>query len=325
MTTGVSEDLLRSVTSSLSSRWDVARQDTKVTISHPDRGTPFHPRHRPFSWEQLHHDLAGSFARQGIAADDPLPLRWGRDTDLTISAIQALDPLLKDRNRNVHRSGYIPQPVVRFTGKRSPTGALEDGWLTSFVNVSCVMPVNSVEEYGNLLNAWISVLSSLGMNARHLSIYGDLSVWTRREVSGITLRFRHLDLTLGDLVLLWNTDDPTYMAVDLGSGLERLAWALTRSEWRTLIFGHLAPRSTSADLDAIRTATLLLGSGITASSRGAGNSTHRILRSLTREAVGLGVSATVREFHQYWSLAGQLRTPWPNITCAIEATPIGAI
>jgi hypothetical protein len=62
----------------------------------------------------------------------------------------------------------------------------------------------------------------LGLHARHIGIRGDTTPWQRREVEGITLHIRHLDLPIGDLVLLWNTGDPSFMATDLGSGLERL-------------------------------------------------------------------------------------------------------
>ncbi|TQE27183.1 hypothetical protein Sipo8835_28030 [Streptomyces ipomoeae] len=217
-----------------------------------------------------------------------------------------------------YRSGFLPQPVVRFTGERDRNGELLDGYLTSFVNVSRVQPIQSIDEYADVLDDWLYVLSRLGFHARHICLYGQLEVWHRREVAGVTLMFRHLDLTLGDIVLLWNIENPQRMAVDLGTGLERLAWARTLRDWNDLIFGPLAGAAPRSALDAIRTATLLLGNGITPAARGAGGITRRVLGTVAPASVGLGVSAAVRASHRYWSRISALRTPWPVVATAIE-------
>ncbi|MGW1258422.1 hypothetical protein ACWD5Q_25395 [Streptomyces sp. NPDC002513] len=262
--------------------------------------------------------LEEGFATQGVPRDACLPLRWGRETELTISAVQALDPLLKEGRSVTYRRGFIPQPVVRFTGQRTESGELCDGFLTSFVNVSCVQPLKNIDEYGAMLDAWLSILSQLGFHARHISVYGRVVVWQRRQVRGITLRFRHLDLTLGDIVLLWNADNPQGMAVDLGTSLERLAWARTRRSWHELIFGPLAGAAPASTLDALRTATLLLGNRITPAARGAGGVTRRVLGTLAPEAVRLGVSTAVRASHRYWTTVAPLHVPWPAVAASIE-------
>ncbi|MER6080193.1 hypothetical protein [Streptomyces sp. NPDC001833] len=222
-----------------------------------------------------------------------------------------------------YRSGFLPQPVVRFTGERGEDGELLEGYLTSFVNVSRVQAIQSIEDYAGALDDWLYVLSRLGFHARHISLYGQLRVWNRRQVAGVTLMFRHLDLTLGDIVLLWNMRNPQRMAVDLGTGLERLAWARTLRDWNELIFGPLAGVAPRSTLDALRTATLLLGSGIMPASRGAGGATRRVLGTLPRNSVGLGVSAAVRASHDYWSSATELRVPWPGIAATIEREVAG--
>lgn len=254
----------------LGAHWEFSVDGDDLEIKHPHRGSPYQPPRRSPSWAELLETLEDGFAAQGVPRDACLPLRWGRETELTISAVQALDPLLKEGRAGTYRRGFIPQPVVRFTGQRTDSGELCDGFLTSFVNVSCVQPIDSIDEYGAILDGWLSVLSQLGFHARHISIYGRLTVWQRRQVKGITLRFRHLDLTLGDIVLLWNADNPQRLAVDLGTSLERLAWALTLRSWNELIFGPLVGAAPPSALDAIRTATLLLGNGITPAARGAG-------------------------------------------------------
>ncbi|GAA2623338.1 hypothetical protein [Streptomyces vastus] len=298
--------------------WEFTIEGANLEIRHRDRGSPYAPPRRPPSWAELLRTLEDAFAARGVPRDACIPLRWGRETDLAISAVQALDPFLKDGRSVTYRSGFLPQPVVRFTGERDSNGELLDGFLTSFVNVSRVQPIQSIDEYAAVLDDWLYVLSRLGFHARHISVYGQLKVWHRREVAGVTLMFRHLDLTLGDIVLLWNVENPQRMAVDLGTGLERLAWARTLRNWNDLIFGPLAGAAPSSALDAIRTATLLLGNGITPAGRGAGGITRRVLGTLAPESVGLGASAAVRASHRYWSTIAALRTPWPVIATGIE-------
>ncbi|MFF4114809.1 hypothetical protein ACFY0P_15230 [Streptomyces sp. NPDC001714] len=178
--------------------------------------------------------------------------------------------------------------------------------------------IQSIEEYAGALDDWLYVLSRLGFHARHISLYGQLRVWNRRQVAGVTLMFRHLDLTLGDIVLLWNIQNPQRMAVDLGTGLERLAWARTLRDWNELIFGPLAGAAPPSTLDALRTATLLLGNGIMPAARGAGGVVRRVLGTVPGDSVGLGVSAAVRASHAYWSSVTALRVPWPAIVTVIE-------
>jgi len=125
-------------------------------------------------------------------------------------------------------------------------------------------------------------------------------------VEGITLRYRHAGLELGDIVLLWNAGDPSYMVADLGTGLERLRWVISRAAWLDLVHGRLAHVVDPDVLDALRTTVLLLGSGIAPTARGPGS------------AVRLGLSTAVREFHGYWALTTTDISPWAEVVCRME-------
>ncbi|OLT24562.1 hypothetical protein BJF83_24010 [Nocardiopsis sp. CNR-923] len=235
-----------------------------------------------------------------------------------VSAVQALDPLLKEGRDLTHRQGFLPQPVVRFTGRRDARGRLLDGFLTSFVNVSHVSPISGVEEYAEAFDCWLSVLSRIGLHARHVTLSGDLRVWHRREVSGVTLRFHHAGVGLGDIVLLWNANNPRRMAVDLGSGLERLAWARTRQPWPDLVHGPLTDHADTDVLDAVRTATLLLGHGIAPASRGAGAAVRRLTQSVPPGTALFGLSSLCRAYHRYWETFAPIKLGWPQVTTLLE-------
>ncbi|MER7662067.1 hypothetical protein [Streptomyces sp. NPDC096193] len=272
----------------LGPRWEFTLAGDHLTIQHPQRGTPYRPPARQLPWPELLAALEEAFADVGVPRAPCLPLRWGRETELTISAVQALDPYLKHRRPVPYRQGFLPQPVVRLTGGRDRHGNLLDGFLTSFVNASRIQPIPDAGSFGTTLDEWLTVLSRLGLHARHITVHGHLGVWRRRQVEGITLRYDHAGFPLGDIVLLWNADDPTYMAVDLGTALERLAWARSRRPWHEQVFGSLARAAPPTVLDAIRTVTLLLSHGITPAPRGAGNVTRRIAERIPSSAAALG-------------------------------------
>jgi len=310
--------ILRQLRSALGPRWEFTTDGRQLEVLHPDRGTPYIPALRQPTWVELLDRLQEAFAEQGVPRTACLPLRWGRDTELTISAVQALDPLLKDRQLGSCRRGFLPQPVVRLTGQRHADGSLREGFLTSFANTSRIEPVKDSSQYALILDNWLTVLSRLGLHARHISVHGHLTVWQRREVEGITLRFRHAGLPLGDIVLLWNADRPECMAVDLGTSLERLAWALTRAPWLDLVFGDFARTTPASTLDSIRTATLLLANGILPASRGAGSITRRVLSTVPPAATSMGVSAVVRQNYNYWSLFAPLQNSWADVVRLAE-------
>jgi hypothetical protein len=137
----------------LGSTWEFTTEGTNLEIRHRHRGSPYAPpRQRP-SWAELLRTIEDAFAIRGVPRDACIPLRWGRETELAISAVQALDPFLKDGRPVTYRRGFLPQPVVRFTGERDDeNGELLDGYLTSFVNVSRVQPIQNIDEYARVLS-----------------------------------------------------------------------------------------------------------------------------------------------------------------------------
>jgi hypothetical protein len=308
-------DLLRrAFARQLNDLWDVRLVDNRLIVEHTRPITTYTPPRRWMGWAALLSRLDDAFTEVGAAVARPLPLRWGHETELTVSAVQALDPYLKWGCAVPYRSGYLPQPVVRTTARRTAGGHLADGFLTSFVNTSRVEPIDTVDDVAVVFDQWLTVLSRLGLNARHLRLHGDLTIWRRREVQGVTLRFTHDGLGLGDLVVLQSIDQPERLVVDLGSGLERLGWAISRLPWITLVHGRPMAPLTAEQTDALRTAILLLASGIAPAARGAGSVTHRSLRRLRNLSARSGrlpdVRSEARSMYAYWAQMANLRLPW---------------
>lgn len=298
-------------------RWACTLDGDHLTLTYGSAAHPYRPPRRPPTWSQMLTTLTDACAARGIPRGRLLPLHGLGDAELTFSAVQALDPYLKHGQRHVHTRGFLPQPVVRFTGQRDEHGALLPGFATSFVNISIVEPITTVHEHAALIDTWIGTLSHLGFHAQHLTISGSLATWHRTPVAGITLRFHHQDRELGDAVLLWNHQDPSKLATDIGSGLERLAWLRTHQSWTTVVYDTFAQQADPRTLDAVRTATLIVGTGIHPAPHGPGNAIRRLLRP--EHADGLGLSRIVRWAHDYWSTIQPLPVPWHEV-CRILDT-----
>src|ERR1035437_9875699 len=263
------EELVPALRRALGRQWQFHMRGEQLAIRHQAAGSPYRPARTAPAWPEMLARIEGAFAGHGIARAHPLPIRWNHETDFTISAIQALDPYLKRRQEFTYRQGYLPQPVIRFTGHRDEAGNLADGFLTAFVNISCLQP------------------------------------------------------TAG-MVRLWNAEDPSVMVTDLGSGLERLRWAVTRAPWQQIVHGPLAGHASLDVLDAIRTGTLITGSGISPAARGCGGALRKLSRTIPASDARLGLSTAVRHACEYWSLTATMNLPWPHICQILEHEVLSA-
>jgi len=303
----------------MSPRWQVDLDTGGVRLRYrrPPHAAPAAPR-RPRSSADLVGAMARYLGRLGVSRAPLLPIRWGRETDLTISAVQGLDPWLKDGRRLAWREGFLPQPVVRFTGERTPDGRLKDGYLTAFVNLSYISRIDSVDRHLDLLDTWIGALSASGLHASRLTITGSTQVWRRGPVSGVTLLIDCDGVGLADAVLLWHTTNPGMLASDLGSGLERLRWLTSRLPWPTAAFGDQADRWDVDLLDAVRTATLLAMGGVQPAASGPGHAMRRVLRRVPPRLAEAGLDRLVRSQRGYWADVGMTGPDWPQLADTIE-------
>jgi hypothetical protein len=314
---GRGQMLLDALVHRFGSRWDIKEAGGDLRMTR--RGPAPSVLRRSLPQLELVAGLRTAIEGSGLIAGQPLlPVRWRRDTDLTISAVQALDPWLKDNRPYVWREGFLPQPVVRTSGMGRNGEPLPDGLLSSFVNISYVQRIPAVAAHADLLDHWIGALSAVGLHAGRLTVRGRLDLWHRPPVSGITLSIDCDDRELGDAVLLWNTDRPDHLGSDLGSGLERLAWVLSDQPWKRAAFGELARWHDLTLLDASRTATLLLMSGVRPHPRGAGGTLRATARRIDPAVAVSGLSRLVRAHHRHWAALGVQGPSWPMVASALE-------
>lgn len=316
------EALLRSLHGFFSPRWQVTggRASTQLEIVWHEPAGTFRPARRSLGTGEAIALIEEAFAERGVIRGRALPLRSGRDTDLTISAVQALDPYLKTGQPYTYSLGLITQPVIRLNGRRDTVGQLLPGYLSSFINVSCVTPITAVHQHVHAIDTWISALSNLGLHARHLRIHGTPDIWERGNVRGITLRFTYSGITIGDAVLLWNSAYPTHLASDTGFGLERIRWIQTGQSWAETAFGDHAHDWRPDVLDAVRTAALLIDVGVRPGPRGPAHTLAKLLDRIPRRIATAGLSRLVRDAYMYWETSIRMNGSWPATCQVMEET-----
>ena len=177
---------------------------------------------------------------------------------------------------------------------------------------------SSVERHAGLLDVWIGALSAIGIHASRLTIHGDVEVWQRGLVSGITLFCDCDGRAVSDAVLLWHTADPSRMASDIGSGLERLRWLLSSRSWAETTFGPVTQYCSVDVLDAVRAATFLVMSGVRPGRQGAGYSLRRLLQRIPPSVAAAGLGRLVRQQRGYWAQIGVTGSEWPQVSMTIE-------
>lgn len=276
----------------------------------------------PPSGRQLDHaGIAEMFelihSRAGIGPDRPLPVNWGRETDLLVSAAQGLDPWLKHGGETPWRDGFIAQPVVRHVSI-SPGSELTDGMLSSFVNASSIGKITSVDDHVARLDVWLDSLSSIGVHVGRLAMKTYLQPWSRGEVRGIST-FITLDGTeFSDASLLWNVLSPDRKGSDIGLGLERLRWIVSKEGWHESVFGVDVSPVHAYHRDAIRTAVLLSMHGVRPSSSGAGAALRKVLTRIPRDQARNGLGRAVRAERGYWTMFGIGGPTWDAVSMMLE-------
>lgn len=229
------------------------------------------------------------------------------DTLFIVAGIQSIFPgLYKDsisKEDIPAGSCFIAQPSVRIKFLKE-VGKI-DGISTSFVNICTEEAYCSVDRYIHHLDTWLNYLSHIGL------FVGDMTLVKKGiALEGGGLRIRKVLINYGGLEL----GDAAYIEAplksqgdiaicDTGFGLERVCWALNKSE---SYFDAIGPWSVAFQrefrlIDFLRTMTVMAGSGIEPSHKAQG---YR-LRKLAKNCVSLGLDISIDElvshYYRFWS------------------------
>ncbi len=236
------------------------------------------------------------------------PIRIVRNKERTLfasAAGQVFDDFIYEKKIGDNSNCFVIQPVLRTQSIKSI--AAIDGFSSSFVNIASVEWLSSHEKYLQLLDNLLLIISALGLyvGSLTLKIAKDTNDWQGKEVKAYSLKINYKGLEIGIANLFYDIQVKSGNVIlsDVGIGLERLLWAVNKhpayfDSFSPLHYSVHVPRE---NLDAIRTAVLMVGSGVAPGHREHGQKLRSILEPLHLIGYNLDWFELVNYFHQWWS------------------------
>jgi hypothetical protein len=311
-------DLVEAVVYHLGAQgWTAGRCDTcnreflapvhRTTCAADACGTPDESlrSRRPVFWDDIWPTVRTTFEQSGFSTTRRTDLinHVGR-TRFVGAGLQIFEFAIYRGADVPHGRLFVPQPAIRLN-YLDCAGC--DGFSTSFINVCSEQAKAGVSDFLSNVDYWIGCLIALRFPFQTLTLVVPSGEWRGGPFRGHAFVLRVSGIVVGDLVLI---DDGApevqrlLPIVDTSFGLERLVSAANPGLRYSTLIGPLpfsAEPALTAPLDHIRTATLMLMTGLSPSGRGRG----RILRSLSTTDIpsgrSLDVDAVVTHAYTYWS------------------------
>ncbi|MFD3590380.1 hypothetical protein [Streptomyces sp. NPDC058683] len=233
--------------------------------------------------------------------------KTAHDTDLIVSALQYLDPVVHNGAPAPQGPRVLSQPCVRW--RYLPTAGREPGVSSSFVNLSSLETGHAdlVEQVPHHLDLWLDCLSAVGLHARGVTV-----ALTDEDCAYGPYRGRRADVNCGQVELgeinwyfeVAGASDASFSVVDCGFSFERIAWAAAAPESYHAVLAplHLAGVTDGGVLyDRCRTLALLALFGVRPGSRGP----RRYARQLADELVapflrGVNIPGCLDHAARFW-------------------------
>lgn len=228
---------------------------------------------------------------------------FGGQTDLVIAGVQMFDDIIHRNQKIRNDKVFVAQPCVRM--QFQPHVESQEGTSTSFVNVCTERMGAEFSEHLQSVDHWCTILSKLGLHMNDFIIVMRTSEndWGTGKFSALELFFSYGGLELGDAayLLIPQANRPAIPISDIGFGLERVAWAVNKTD---SYFDTLMPwtaTGTREMFDSCRTMALLVLCGVQAANKGPGLQFRRFAKVLSEKYYGVNVYSIIAYYFDYWA------------------------
>ncbi len=223
-------------------------------------------------------------------------------TDLIVAGVQVFDGVVHRGTNQIVGKFFIGQPSIRT--QFQPLVANQDGTSTSFVNI-CTEEMNStIESHMETLDYWFSALSKLGIRMDDFTIVQRIKQhdWGTGSFDTLELFLCYNGLELGDAAFMVVPTATNQIVVisDIGFGLERVVWAINKTETYFDLLKPIASDYPREMLDLCRSSALLSLDGVTASKKGPGLQLRRFIKILVEKYYSDDILNLIRYYIIYW-------------------------
>ena len=236
-------------------------------------------RKRPMPIWRLVSILETAIVGSGYVKTQPLHIaNTHGTTDLVVAGVQVFDGVIHKGLPIQESKCSILQPSIRMQFQEQV--ATSDGVATSFVNACTCHADATFDDHLNAIDAWIGALSRAGLYADDLTLVcREKTVdWGTGAFTAHNLFFVYGGLELGDgtYLVVPRHERPALAISDVGFGLERLAWAVNKTESYWDLIRPLTIKANVELVDICRTLALLTLSGIRPGNKGPGLQLRRL-------------------------------------------------
>lgn len=220
-----------------------------------------------------------------------------KDTDLIIAGFQtAFNQFEINTNKE---SWYSFQPVVRLNNLNL-CGKIE-GYISSFVNL-CIVEIDiSIRQYLYRIDWWIDILSKLSLHVSGLKLLLKRKT-TKFEGYGIEFQYKGIEIGQANLYR-FVTQQGECLVSDFGFGYERLLWAINggKNFYYPLFDKFDIKNDNIFECDKIRTAILLIMTGIIPAANGVGRHVKSLISKATVLNIDRFLDLRIKRYYDYYS------------------------
>lgn len=263
----------------------------------------FSKRKKMLTPAQINAEMSGYFRSAGFDLVAPRNIaNLDGQTDLVIAGVQMFDDIIHHNQEIREGKVFVAQPCVRM--QFQPHVESQEGTSTSFVNMCTEKMGSEFSEHLQSVDHWCTILSKLGLHMNDVIIVMRTANndWGTGKFSALELFFSYGGLELGDAayMLIPQANRPAIPISDIGFGLERVAWAVNKTD---SYFDTLIPwvaKGTREMFDSCRTLALLTLCGVQASNKGPGLQFRRFAKVLSEKYYGADVYSILAYYFDYW-------------------------
>lgn len=245
------------------------------------------------------------FGNHGYKEANPIPIVSNIGTTLfTGTGTQIFDRAIFMEDVVLQKPHFVAQPVIRL--QEVELVGKVDGFATSFVNLSTEHVNSSLQEHITHIDNWLSLLSRLKlyMGDFTLKFKEDNPTWGDIQLDALTIKLNYMGLEIGVanyFLDIPQTSRESLTISDLSFGLERIAWAINKTQSYFDIIGPLILSALNKHvyMDSYRTMTLMAASGVKPANSDRG-SKFRMLAKKVSQPCGHFLEDLVRYYYGWW-------------------------
>jgi len=254
-----------------------------------------------------------SFYKHGFKIIQPMSVVDGNiKTLFAVSGVQVLDPIIHDNAEIIDNKIFIAQPVIR----TQFLPQVQEGSLTSFINLTANNINGSYEDHVASINGWITILTDLGFSKEKFSvkISHNKNLWGKKEFENEFIGIYYNGIEIGEasyIEKMPQDDRPPISISDVGFGMERMNFSLCGKTLNDYYDKELPIKV----IDGSRTLTLLVGSGVKPGNNGREYRVRLFSKNFVRENMGVGANPS-----DIFKLSYEQWSKWTKLPLSMQET-----